>query len=45
MNGLIGATGIVLGAAYDPAAKRIYVTVDHGDGPVPVVHVFSVAGI
>ena len=44
MRGLIGPSAIVLGAAYDPTTKRIYVMVDHGDGPVPVVHVFSVTG-
>jgi hypothetical protein len=30
------------GAAYDPAARRLYVSQQYGDGSEPVIHVFAV---
>jgi hypothetical protein len=32
------------GAAYDPATNRIFLTQYHGDGTMPLVHVFSLGG-
>jgi len=32
----------VLGATYDPAAKRIFVSQAFGDGELPLIHVFTV---
>lgn len=33
---------IILGAAYDPARQRIYISQDHGDGNLPVIHLFQI---
>lgn len=33
---------IIAGVAYDPATQRIYVSQDHGDGNMPVIHAFRV---
>ena len=32
---------IILSAAYDPATQRIYLSQDHGEGSLPVIHVFK----
>ena len=32
----------ILGAAYDPATQRIYLSQKHGDGTLPVIHVYKV---
>jgi hypothetical protein len=37
-----GQEHIVAGVAYDPATQRIYLAVDHGEGNLPVIHVYQV---
>lgn len=32
----------ILGAAYDPARQRIFISQDHGEGNLPVIHVLQV---
>jgi hypothetical protein len=33
----------IIGATYDPATQRIFISQDHGDGNLPVIHVFRVS--
>lgn len=42
LNGFIGGTKIILGATYDASKQIIYVSADHGDGSIPVIHAFQV---
>jgi len=42
LNGLIDATSFLLGASYDESSKRIYISADHGDGVMPLIHAFQV---
>jgi hypothetical protein len=40
---LQSGSGIIQGAAYDPATQRVFVSADHGDGRRPLMHVLRVA--
>jgi hypothetical protein len=35
-----GGTGLLKGAAYDPATGRVFVSQAYGDGELPVIHVY-----
>jgi hypothetical protein len=37
------ASDAILGAAYDPATQRVFVSLGHADGPAPVVAVYQLA--
>jgi hypothetical protein len=39
--GIPGYAGIQ-GAAYDPTTQRIFVSQKHGDGNLPLIHVFTI---
>ncbi len=41
--GIRGYAGIQ-GAAYDPATQRIFISQKHGDGNLPLIHVFTLRG-
>ena len=39
---ILGWKKQINGATYDPAAKRLFISMDHGDGSAPLIQVFSV---
>lgn len=39
VNGIDTGTYEIVGAAYDPASKRIFLTASRGDGAAPLIHV------